>query len=348
VSSLEPFVLFVRIGVSYRLRFTDFLISLNLLVFNCSTSMNSPTPSLSRSDSGSDISTRPTTAPSSPKLDFESNFLPSPFYPPSLSHIEGIDAEQTPSLPDYYPRLPPSVRLSNLQETDEATKGTPDSFVIRDPALVRLTGTVCFLCNYHRRCTNDCTSGKWPFNSEPPLPDLWKEGFLTPTRLFYVRNHGVVPRVTREEGLNWSFDIGGLVDNPCTLKLSDLIDPSKFQTVTLPVTLVCAGNRRKEQNVVKKSLGFSWGPGGLSTALFTGVYLADVLEYARPRNVGIIGQEGFRRAEHVIFEGAEDLPNGKYGTSQRLRWARMKEKGMLLAWAMNGEVSSRWCQLTSQ
>lgn len=153
-----------------------------------------------------------------------------------------------------------------------------------------------------------------------------------------MRNHGVVPRVTLEEAANWTIEISGLVDNPCTLSLADLIDPSNFQTVTLPVTLVCAGNRRKEQNVVKKSLGFNWGAGGLSTALFTGVYLADVLAYARPRNDGVIGREGFKRAEHVVFEGAEDLPNGKYGTSQRLRWARMKEKGMLLSWAMNGEA----------
>lgn len=91
--------------------------------------------------------------------------------------------------------------------------------------------------------------------------------------------------------------------------------------------------------VVAKSLGFSWGAAGLSTALFTGVFLADVLDYVQPVNEGKIGEPGFRRAEHVIFEGAEDLPNGKYGTSQRLRWARMKEKGMMLAWAMNGEVS---------
>lgn len=33
--------------------------------------------------------------------------------------------------------------------------------------------------------------------------------------------------------------------------MNDLIDPSKFQTVTLPATMVCAGNRRKEQNVVR-------------------------------------------------------------------------------------------------
>jgi nitrate reductase (NAD(P)H) len=147
-----------------------------------------------------------------------------------------------------------------------------------------------------------------------------------------------VPQVTREEASNWTVEISGLVNRPCTLTLADLVDPRKFQTVTLPVTLVCAGNRRKEQNVVKKSLGFSWGPAGLSTALFTGVYLADVLEYVQPRAEGVTGQPDYRRPEHVVFEGAEDLPNGKYGTSQHYRWARNKEKGMLLAWVMNGEA----------
>ena len=67
---------------------------------------------------------------------------------------------------------------------------------------------------------------------------------------------------------------------------------------------MCAGNRRKEQNVVTKSLGFSWGAAGLSTALFTGVYLSDVLEYV----------SAIKKAKHVIFEGCDDLPNGPYGT----------------------------------
>ena len=64
-----------------------------------------------------------------------------------------------------------------------------------------------------------------------------------------------------------------------------------------------------------------------------------MLEYVQPRNEGKIGQEGFRRAEHVCFEGAESLPKGPYGTSQKLRWAQSRSKGMMLAWAMNGEVS---------
>ena len=156
--------------------------------------------------------------------------------------------------------------------------------------------------------------------------------------LFRSRNHGLVPRVSLADAHNWTLEISGLVARPLTLTLANLLDPVLFNTVTLPITLVCAGNRRKEQNVVRKSLGFSWGPAGLSTALFTGVYLADVLEMVGTRCEGVRGEEGFRKPEHVVFEGAEDLPDGKYGTSQRLRRARMREQGIMLAWAMNGEV----------
>lgn len=135
-----------------------------------------------------------------------------------------------------------------------------------------------------------------------------------------------------------------LVEKTMTLSIQDLID--KFETVTLPVTLVCAGNRRKEQNMVRKGLGFNvshrcclpsspcptniehqWGAGGVSNALFTGIYLADLLEAVKPT----------RKAKHVIFEGGDSLPDGPYGTSQRLSWAKDKNKGMLICWAMNGQ-----------
>ena len=48
-------------------------------------------------------------------------------------------------------------------------------------------------------------------------------------------------------------------------------------SVTLPVTLVCAGNRRKEENMLKKSIGFNWGPCAVSTSYWTGVRLRDLL-----------------------------------------------------------------------
>lgn len=96
--------------------------------------------------------------------------------------------------------------------------------------------------------------------------------------------------------------MNSLCQNPTVLTINDL--RTKFRVVTIPVTLVCAGNRRKEQNIIQQSLGFSWGAGGVSTALFTGVYLADVLAHVQP----------VKGARHVVFEGADALPNGPYGT----------------------------------
>ncbi|KAG5335746.1 hypothetical protein C0989_000489 [Termitomyces sp. Mn162] len=134
--------------------------------------------------------------------------------------------------------------------------------------------------------------------------------------------------------------VSRLCDNPVAFTVEEL--RFKFEVITVPVTLVCAGNRRKEHNVVQQSLGFSWGAAGLSTALFTGVRLADVLDHVKPN----------RGAKHVIFEGSDSLPNGPYGTrydcchsiilrwvmrsSQLLSWARDRRRGMMLAWGMNG------------
>ncbi len=79
------------------------------------------------------------------------------------------------------------------------------------------------------------------------------------------------------------------------LTIQDLI--SDYNQISCPVTLVCAGNRRKEQNQLKKSKGFSWGAGGVSTAIFTGVLMADLIKKARPR----------RGAKFVCMEGADEL-----------------------------------------
>ncbi|QRW14245.1 nitrate reductase [Ceratobasidium sp. AG-Ba] len=206
--------------------------------------------------------------------------------------------------PTPFPGLPHSIAPAEVSSQD---KQTPDNWVKRDDRLVRLTG-------------------KHPFNCEAKLGDLFAAGFLTPTELFYVRNHGAVPRVDEDAARAWTLRVHGLVNNECTFSIQDL--KAKFPVVTLPVTLVCAGNRRKEQNMVLKGLGFNWGAAGVSTALFTGVYLSDILAHVQPIRPA---------AQHVVFEGTDSLPNGPYGTSQRLSWAANKEKGMLIAWAMNGQ-----------
>lgn len=206
--------------------------------------------------------------------------------------------------PPLYP-LPPKCRPENAVLTEDLK--TPDSHVVRDPRLIRLTGI-------------------HPFNVEAPLSDLYDEGFLTTKDLHYVRNHGAVPRVEDLDIMNWHFEVEGMVDNPLHISLAQLI--RDYDQVTYPVTLVCAGNRRKEQNMVRKTRGFSWGAAGLSTALWTGVAIRDVLKTAAPR----------RGARYVCFEGADRLPNGHYGTSIRLSWAMDAERGVMLAHGMNGEM----------
>ncbi|KAK2603787.1 hypothetical protein QQS21_004072 [Conoideocrella luteorostrata] len=182
---------------------------------------------------------------------------------------------------------------------------TPDNHVERDSRLIRLTGV-------------------HPFNCEAPLSDLYDEGFLTSENLHYVRNHGPVPLCDDNDTDRWTFTVEGMVEHPFTLSVRELIE--QYEQITYPITLVCAGNRRKEQNVVRKSKGFSWGPAGLSTALWTGVGLGHLIAQAKPR----------RGARYVCFEGADNLPNGYYGTSVKLNWCLDPNRGILIAHKMNG------------
>lgn len=225
--------------------------------------------------------------------------------PPDSTHSDTEDKpEAQPESLTLLPAIPSSSRPTNVLEPD---KKTPDSWLPRDPRLIRLTGV-------------------HPFNVEAPLTDLFAQGFLTSPELFYVRNHGYVPQVHDADMLDWEFSVEGMVEHPFTLKLRDLL--AEYEQRTFPITLVCAGNRRKEQNVVRKTKGFSWGAAGVSTALFTGVMMADLLERAKPRRGG----------RYVCMEGADELPNGCYGTNVKLKHALDREKGMMIAHAMNGEV----------
>ncbi len=90
--------------------------------------------------------------------------------------------------------------------------------VPRDPRILRLTG-------------------RHPLNCEPAMPDLMAAGFITPPSIHYVRNHGAAPRI------QWSehrLVINGLVDKPLSLSMDEIV---ALPSVTLPITLVCAGNR---------------------------------------------------------------------------------------------------------
>ena len=233
-------------------------------------------------------------------------------FPPSPPRTEpnSEPASSRPHSPEEkqrQPDIPLPPKSSPPTEVLDVDKKTPDAHVPRDPRLIRLTGT-------------------HPFNVEAPLTPLFNEGFLTSPELFYVRNHGPVPDVKDEDIPNWEFSVEGMVEKPFTISLKQLI--AEYEQITCPVTLVCAGNRRKEQNQVRKSKGFSWGPAGVSTALWTGVAMSDLIRKARPK----------RKARFVCMEGADKLPNGYYGTSAKLNWVMDPNRGIMLAHKMNGEM----------
>lgn len=112
-------------------------------------------------------------------------------------------------------------------------------------------------------------------------------------------------------------------------------DIIKYPSITFPVTVTCAGNRRKEENMIKKSIGFNWGPCATSCTYWTGVRLCDIL-----RDVNVFGPD--KGANYVCFRGPKgELPKGEdgsYGTSLTLAHAMDPANDVILAYKQNG----RW------
>jgi len=162
-----------------------------------------------------------------------------------------------------------------------------------------------------------------PLNCETSIPALIG-GAVMPNQRFYVRNHFQIPQL---DASSWRLNVVGLVERPLSLSLRDLVKmPSQAQFVTLE----CAGNGRPLLS--PRVNGEQWNLGAVSTAEWTGVPLAEVLNRA-----GVKG--GVRE---VVFRGAD---SGKLdANSEPIRFERSlsiqnaQASEVLLAYAMNGEA----------
>jgi len=215
-----------------------------------------------------------------------------------------VEPRDGPMGPMTIPK-PLNAKEKKFAKPDDRDVGTPDEWIHRHPELVRLTG-------------------KHPFNVEPPLPSLMANGFITPSALHYVRNHGAPPKLTFE---GHRLSVSGHVANPITFTMADLL---AMPARELPVTLVCAGNRRKEENLVQQTIGFNWGAAGVGTSVWKGVLLRDVL-----LKCGI--KKPDQGANHVCFLGVESMPKGRYGTSITYYAAMDPACDVMLAYEQNGE-----------
>src|SRR5262249_10445099 len=148
--------------------------------------------------------------------------------------------------------------------------------------------------------------------------------FITPTELFYVRTHFPIPNIDRNA---WWLRVEGLVENPFAINYEQLLE---FESMTLPVTLECAGNNRNF--LEPKVKGVQWRLGAVGTAEWTGVSLSALLDRAKPKP----------QASEVVLEGADggilEDPKSPPGKLHFARSIPLKkaQADVLLAYKMNG------------
>lgn len=159
-----------------------------------------------------------------------------------------------------------------------------------------------------------------PFNAGTPIEALAEP--VTPNRIFYVRNHFDVPELDPEA---WRLEVGGEVESPVTLSLTDL---RRLPPRSVTVTMECAGNGRRMMDPLPG--GTPWSLDAVSTARFSGTSLRKVLDGARVKP----------EAVEIVFEGADrgEVSEGRVEPYARsLPTAVARDPDVLLAWEMNGE-----------
>lgn len=160
-----------------------------------------------------------------------------------------------------------------------------------------------------------------PENSETPLERV--RSWVTPNRLFFVRNHFEVPALDLE---TWRLPVEGCVDRPMAWSWDEL---SALPERTIFATMECAGNGRSF--LTPHAHGVQWGAGAIGHAEWTGVPLRLLLQKA-----GIKPE-----ATEVLFEGADrgsesDHPE-PMAFARSLPLAKALDPDTLLATRMNGE-----------
>jgi sulfite oxidase len=148
--------------------------------------------------------------------------------------------------------------------------------------------------------------------------------WLTPVPRFFVRNHMHEPseiNTTDLKAEGWHLTVGGEVDKPFTLTLSEL---QKFEQHSVVNTLECAGNGRSLHR--PQVPGIQWGKGAVGTARFSGPRLRDVLQQAGIKSTG----------KHVMFRGLDEVPGKVPPFIRSIPIEKALDSDTLIATHMNG------------
>ncbi|ORZ16674.1 Oxidoreductase, molybdopterin-binding domain-containing protein [Lobosporangium transversale] len=190
-----------------------------------------------------------------------------------------------------------------------------------------------------------------PFNAEPHLPLLINSGHITPTDVFFKRNHGPIPDIRLQDHRIYigvqrqnQSNRNGLTAAPMdivewkVLTMDDIMN--KWPKATITASLQCAGNRREGLAQVKEVKGVIWKAGTISNAVWAGPRLCDIL-----RNVAGVPEDLHHemiRNYHVSFEADDHVKEDVcYGSSIPLRKAMDPLGDVILAYEMNGKPLTR-------
>ena len=156
------------------------------------------------------------------------------------------------------------------------------------------------------------------------MPPEFFASWLTPVPHFFVRNHMHEPSRLDAEG--WRLSVGGEVENPFSVSLSDL---AKLEPRTVTNTLECAGNGRGFQQ--PKVPGVQWQRGAVGTARFAGPLLRDLLRRAGVRATG----------KHLMFRGLDEVPGNVPPFIRSIPIEKAMDPDTLIATHMNGASLAR-------
>ena len=161
-----------------------------------------------------------------------------------------------------------------------------------------------------------------PENSETPIDDV--RSWVTPNRLFFVRNHFAMPSLSLDK---WRLRVGGAVQQPLELSWDDI---TTLPERTVFATMECAGNGRSFLS--SKQAGVPWGAGAIGHAEWTGVPLHVVLHKA-----GL--KPGIRE---IVFEGHDTGTEADHPQPMNFARSLPLDKALdpdtLLVYRMNGEL----------
>ncbi|MEO0372880.1 MAG: sulfite oxidase [Pseudomonadota bacterium] len=160
-----------------------------------------------------------------------------------------------------------------------------------------------------------------PVNAETP-PELLDDA-ITPTSRHFIRNNGIPPEDV--DPATWTLTIDGFVDTPMEMTIADL--KSRFEVVTMALTLECGGNGRSFFTPPAK--GNQWTYGAVACSEWTGVRLKDVLDAAGVQD-NVVYTAHYGADEHLSGD-PEKLP-----ISRGVPIAKALTDNVLIAFEMNG------------